>query len=183
MHFLHPALLALPTCLPPVPPLPMRCTSTPAVYYHPTLNPLGIPPPGKPQKWVPARAASNGCRSTCSIADAAAGGPAGREASRHCGGTPASSDRGVLALSSAGPTCVWCRYKSGGDSGSGAAGLPLPVPKQPPLPKGLPPPRPEGGWLGWFLRDACWLAQPCCFAGLLKLPPWRILVSGWHRLS
>ncbi len=21
-----------------------------AVYYHPTLNPLGIPPPGKPQK-------------------------------------------------------------------------------------------------------------------------------------
>lgn len=21
-----------------------------AVYYHPTLNPMGIPPPGKPQK-------------------------------------------------------------------------------------------------------------------------------------
>ncbi|PRW20667.1 basic proline-rich -like [Chlorella sorokiniana] len=22
-----------------------------SVYYHPTLNPMGIPPPGKPQKY------------------------------------------------------------------------------------------------------------------------------------
>ncbi|KAL4450675.1 hypothetical protein ABPG77_001031 [Micractinium sp. CCAP 211/92] len=61
-----------------------------SVYYHPTLNPLGIPPPGKPQK-----------------------------------------------------------YKTEVDA-AGPAGLPLPVPKQPPLPAGLPPPpprpppRPEG---------------------------------------
>ncbi|KAL4433700.1 hypothetical protein ABPG75_000141 [Micractinium tetrahymenae] len=62
-----------------------------SVYYHPTLNPLGIPPPGKPQK-----------------------------------------------------------YKTEVDGAAGPAGLPLPVPKQPPLPAGLPPPpprpppRPEG---------------------------------------
>lgn len=33
---------------PPTPePLPSVAD---AVYYHPTLNPMGIPPPGKPQK-------------------------------------------------------------------------------------------------------------------------------------
>ncbi|PSC68774.1 WW domain-binding 11 [Micractinium conductrix] len=56
-----------------------------SVYFHPTLNPMGIPPPGKAQK-----------------------------------------------------------YKMDSEAGpSGATGLPLPVPKQPPLPKGLPPPPPR----------------------------------------
>ncbi|KAL4854138.1 hypothetical protein ACK3TF_005128 [Chlorella vulgaris] len=54
-----------------------------SVYFHPTLNPMGIPPPGKPQKYK-----------TASAIDP-------------------------------------------------SAGLPLPVPKQPPLPSGLPPPPPR----------------------------------------
>jgi hypothetical protein len=71
----------------------------PAVYFHPTLNPLGIPPPGKPQKWV---AAGRWCHSKRSIACSAANGATGREASRHCCGSPASSDRFVSAVCSAG---------------------------------------------------------------------------------
>ena len=37
-------------CSPPPCCLPSRPPHRVAVYYHPTLNPMGIPPPGKPQK-------------------------------------------------------------------------------------------------------------------------------------
>lgn len=31
-----------------------------SVYYHPTLNPTGTPPPGKPQRYVTDRSAGAG---------------------------------------------------------------------------------------------------------------------------
>lgn len=74
-----------------------------SVYYHPTLNPLGIPPPGKPQKWVGAGQGGS-CTGLCRELRVnfwaciwRSGLPAG--ASAH-GRPPCSSGRAALALAS-----------------------------------------------------------------------------------